>query len=124
MTTIYESVANTDLARILQGMAGAATVEPEPTDVFPGGNRPDLLITAPGRSPVAVEARRHPAANLERDAAARFALNAAEYAARHPSACSPLKKYSADTRQAVTTVPNHPIGLAGHRQLPCPPGGG
>ncbi len=76
MTTMYESVANTDLARILQGMAGAATVEPEPTDVFPGGNRPDLLITAPGRSPVAVEARRHPAANLERDAADRFAFNA------------------------------------------------
>ena len=76
MTTFYESVANTDLARILQGMAGAATVEPEPTDVFPGGKRPDLLITAPGRSPVAIEARRYPAANLEEDAAARFALNA------------------------------------------------
>ena len=76
MTTIYESVANTDLARILQGMAGPATVEPEPPDAFPGGKRPDLLITAPGRSPVAVEARRHPAAELEEDAAARFALNA------------------------------------------------
>ena len=77
MTTIYESVANTDLARILQGMAGSATVEPEPTDVFPGGNRPDLLIIAPGRSPVVIEARRTPAANLEEDAAARFAFNAA-----------------------------------------------
>ena len=73
---MYESVANTDLARILQGMAGSATVEPEPTDVFPGGKRPDLLITAPGRSPVVIEARRSPAANLEEDAAARFALNA------------------------------------------------
>ena len=60
MTTIYEPVANTDLARILQGMAGSATVEPEPPDVFSGGKRPDLLITAPGRSPVAIEARRTP----------------------------------------------------------------
>ena len=76
MTSMYEPVATTDLARILQGMSGAATVEPEPKDVFPGGRRPDLLITAPGRSPVVIEARESPADNLERDAVARFELNA------------------------------------------------
>ena len=76
MTSMYEPVANTDLARLLDGMTGPAKVEPEPQDVFPGGKRPDLLITATGRSPVVIEARRVPAANLEEDAAARFALNA------------------------------------------------
>ncbi len=76
MTSMYEPVANTDLARLLDGMTGPATVKPEPPDVFPGGKRPDLLITAEGRSPVVIEARRVPAANLEGDAAARFALNA------------------------------------------------
>ena len=75
MTSMYEPVATTDLARILQGMSGAATVEPEPKDVFPGGRRPDLLITAPGRSPVVIESREAPADNLERDAVARFGLN-------------------------------------------------
>ena len=34
MTTIYEPVANSDLVRILQRMAGPATVVPEPPDVF------------------------------------------------------------------------------------------
>ena len=76
MTSMYEPVANTDLARLLDGMTGPAKVESEPLDVFPGGKRPDLLITATGRSPVVIEARRVPAANLEGDAAARFALNA------------------------------------------------
>ena len=112
MTTIYESVANTDLARILQRMTGPVTVEPEPQDAFPGGKRPDLLITAPGRSPVAVEARQLPAANLEEDAAARFALNAviggreleAVIALRYPAgmtaldASTPLE-YAAFTRK-------------------------
>ena len=76
MTSMYEPVANTDLARLLDGITGPATVEPEPPDVFPSGKRPDLLITAPGRSPVVIEARQLPAASLEEDAAARFYLNA------------------------------------------------
>ena len=76
MTSMYESVATTDLARLLQGMTGPATVEPEPTGIFPGGRRPDILITAQGRSPVVIEARRMPADNLEEDAVARFKLEA------------------------------------------------
>ena len=77
MTSMYESVATTDLARLLQGMTGPAAVDPEPTGIFPGGRRPDILITAQGRSPVVIEARRMPADNLEEDAIARFKLEAA-----------------------------------------------
>ena len=113
MTSMYESVANTDLARVLQRMTGPATVAPEPQDAFPGGKRPDLLITAPGRSPVAVEARQLPAANLEEDAAARFALNAvirgreleAVIALRYPAGMTALNadtplEYAAFTRNS------------------------
>ena len=112
MTSMYEPVANTDLARLLDGMTGPATVEPEPPDVFPGGKRPDLLITAPGRSPVVIEARQLPAANLEEDAVARFPLHAviggreleAVIALRYPAgmtaltAATPLE-YAALTRK-------------------------
>ena len=112
MTSMYEPVANTNLARLLDGMTGPATVEPEPPDVFPGGKRPDLLITAPGRSPVVIEARQMPAANLEEDAAARFALNAviggreleAVIALRYPAGMTALNaetplEYAALTRR-------------------------
>ncbi len=121
MTSMYESVANTDLARILQRMAGPATVAPEPQDAFSGGKRPDLLITAPGRSPVAVEARQLPAANLEEDAAARFALNAviggreleAVIALRYPAGMTALDadtplEYAAFTRQTNGAVERFP----------------
>ena len=112
MTSMYEPVANTDLARLLDEMTGPATVDPEPPDVFPGGKRPDLLITAPGRSPVVIEARQLPAANLEEDAAARFALNAviggreleAVIALRYPAGMTALTdatplEYAALTRR-------------------------
>ena len=121
MTSMYESVANTDLARILQRMTGPATVAPEPQDAFPGGKRPDLLITAPGRSPVAVEARQLPAANLEEDAAARFALNAviggreleAVIALRYPAGMTALDadtplEYVAFTRKPDGAVDRFP----------------
>ena len=74
--TMYEPVATTDLARTLERMSGAAQVEPEPTHVFPGGRRPDILITADYRSPVVIEGRQIPTdrGQLERDALARFGL--------------------------------------------------
>ncbi len=117
MTTIYESVANTDLARILQRMTGPSTVAPEPQDAFPGGKRPDLLITAPGRSPVAVEARQLPAANLEEDAAARFALNAviggreleAVIALRYPAGMTALNAETPLEYAALTRKPDGDI---------------
>ncbi len=115
MTSMYEPVANTDLARLLDGMTGPATVEPEPPDVFPGGKRPDLLITAPGRSPVVIEARQMPAANLEEDAAARFALNAviggreleAVIALRYPAGMTAL---NADTPLEYAALTRKPDG--------------
>ncbi len=115
MTSMYEPVANTDLARLLDGMTGPATVEPEPPDVFPGGKRPDLLITAPGRSPVVIEARQMPAANLEEDAAARFALNAviggreleAVIALRYPAGMTAL---TADTPLEYAALTRRPGG--------------
>ena len=113
MTSMYEPVANTDLARLLDGMTGPAAVEPEPPDALPGGKRPDLLITAPGRSPVVIEARQLPAANLEEDAAARFSLGAviggreleAVIALRYPAGMTALNadtrlEYAALTRKA------------------------
>ena len=121
MTSMYEPVANTDLARLLDDMTGPATVEPEPPDVFPGGKRPDLLITAPGRSPVVIEARQLPAANLEEDAAARFALNAviggreleAVIALRYPAGMTALNagtplEYCAFTRRPDGGVDRFP----------------
>ena len=115
MTSMYEPVANTDLARLLDGMTGPATVEPEPPDAFPGGRRPDLLITAPGRSPVVIEARQMPAANLEEDAAARFALNAvigareleAVIALRYPAGMTAL---TADTPLEFAALTRRPDG--------------
>ena len=115
MTSMYEPVANTDLARLLQRMAGPATVEPEPPDALPGGKRPDLLITAPGRSPVVIEARQFPAANLEEDAAARFALNAviggreleAVIALRYPAGMTAL---DADTLLEYVAFTRRPGG--------------
>ena len=117
MTSMYEPVANTDLARLLDGMTGPATVEPEPPDVFPGGKRPDLLITAPGRSPVVIEARQMPAANLEEDAAARFALNAviggreleAVIALRYPAGMTALNAETPLEYAALTRKPG--VGL-------------
>ena len=72
---MYEPVANSKMADILQKMSGQALVEAEPQDVFPGGKRPDVLVTGTGKSPIVIEARELPATNLERDARDRFALN-------------------------------------------------
>ncbi len=113
MTTIYEPVATTDLARILQGMAGPAAVTPEPTDVFPRGKRPDLLITAPGRSPVVIEARRIPAPDLEQDAIDRFGLDAVIHgreletviALRYPAALTALNAHTPLEYAAFTRNP-------------------
>ena len=140
MTSMYEPVATTDLARLLQGMTGPATVEPEPTGVFPGGRRPDILITAQGRSPIVIEARRMPADNLEEDAVARFKLEAdiggrgleSVIALRYPAgmpaldAATPLE-YAAFTynpaNELITRFPDagwlrgRPVDLAGFARL-------
>ena len=139
MPSIYEPVATTQLAQILQTMTGPAIVAPEPKNVFPRGRRPDLLITAPGRAPIVIEARQSPADHLERDAQARFDLHASidgrpletVIALRYPETLTALDtdtplQYAAFTRNpdgAVTRFPQsgwlsgNPPDLAGLLRL-------
>ena len=72
-----EPSANNALGNILQGMLGKATVRSENTQVIQGhaGLQPDILITAPGRSPVVIEAEYDPAQNVEPEAVQRLGLN-------------------------------------------------
>ena len=137
--SIYEPVATTQLAQILQTMTGPAIVAPEPKNVFPRGRRPDLLITAPGRAPIVIEARQAPADHLERDALARFDLHASidgrpletVIALRYPETLTALDtdtplQYAAFTRNpdgAITRFPQsgwlsgNPPDLAGLLRL-------
>ena len=64
-----EPSANNALGILLQRMLGKAVVRSENTRILEGrpGLQPDVLITAPGRSPVAIEAEYDPARNVERE---------------------------------------------------------
>lgn len=59
-----EPNANNALGNLLQGMLPGSQVRSENTQAFTGrpGLKPDILITAPGRAPVVVEAEYMPAA--------------------------------------------------------------
>ena len=71
-----EPNANNALAILLRGMLSGSTVRPETTQVFPDhpGRHADVLITAPGGSPVAVEAEYEPGSEVEQDARDRLGL--------------------------------------------------
>ena len=71
-----EPSANNALGNILQGMLGKATVRSENTQVIEGhaGYHPDVLVTAPGRSPMVIEAEYDPAQNVEPEARDRLNL--------------------------------------------------
>ena len=71
-----EPNANNALAVLLRTMLSACTVRPETTQVFPDhpGRHADVLITAPGSSPVAVEAEYEPGPGVEQDARDRLGL--------------------------------------------------
>ena len=71
-----EPSANNALGNLLQAMLGKATVRSENTQVIQGhaGLQPDILVTAPGRSPVVVEAEYDPAQNVEPEATGRLNL--------------------------------------------------
>ena len=71
-----EPSANNALGNLLQGMLGKATVRSENTQIIKGhpGLRPDIVITALGRSPVVVESEYIPAATVELDARSRLGL--------------------------------------------------
>ena len=74
-----EPNANNALGILLQGMLPRSSVRSENTQAISGhpGRRPDILITAPGRSPVVVEAEYMPADEVEADAKVRLGLELA-----------------------------------------------
>ena len=71
-----EPSANNALGNLLQGMLGKAMVRSENTQIIEGhpGLRPDIVITAVGRSPVVVESEYLPAATVEEEALSRLGL--------------------------------------------------
>ena len=75
-----EPNANNALGSVLQGMMPKSHVRSENTRAISGhpGLRPDILITAPGRAPVVVEAEYMPAATVESDAKSRLGLKVAD----------------------------------------------
>ncbi len=71
-----EPSANNALGDLLRKMLHGCEVRSESTQTLIGhsGRHPDILITAPGRSPVVVEAEYEPAPEAEKDALARLGL--------------------------------------------------
>ena len=69
-----EPNANNALGNLLKAMLPRSTVGSERTRTISGqpGKRPDILITAPGRAPVVIEAEYLPAANVEPEAKERL----------------------------------------------------
>ena len=74
-----EPNANNALALVIRGMLPSCTVLPETTQVFPDhpGRHADVLITAQGSSPVAVESEYDPALEVEQDSRERLGLEVA-----------------------------------------------
>ena len=74
-----EPNANNALGALLRQMLPGCGVRYENTQTLPdfAGRRPDILITAPGRSPVVVEAEYEPAPEAEPDAQQRLGLTVA-----------------------------------------------
>ena len=71
-----EPNANNTLGDILRGMMPGCEVRSENTQTFLDhpGRHADVLIAAPGRSPVVVEAEYEPAVEVEKDASERLGL--------------------------------------------------
>ena len=72
-----ESATNVALAALLRPMLPGCAVRAEQTQTIAGhpGQHPDVLITAPGRSPVVIEAEYDPGANPEADAQPRLGVS-------------------------------------------------
>ena len=106
-----EPSANNALGNLLQAMLGKATVRSENTQVIEGhaGYHPDVLVTAPGRSPVVIEAEYDPAQNVEPEARDRLNLKVtgqtrpieAAIALRYPEAVGDSFDLSAAVREAT-----------------------
>ena len=87
-----EPQANGELRRLLDRMLPAYKVTAENTQQIVGnpGLQPDILITAPGRAPVVIEAEFMPAYGAEQEAKDRLGLEVAG-AARHIDAAIALR---------------------------------
>ena len=74
-----EPNANNALGSLLQDMLPRSQVRSENTQAISGhpGLRPDIIVTAPGRSPVVVEAEYMPARTVEPEARERLGLEVA-----------------------------------------------
>ena len=74
-----EPSANNALGSLLQDMLPRSQVRSENTQAISGhaGLRPDIIIVAPGRSPVAIEAEYMPAHTVEPEARSRLGLEVA-----------------------------------------------
>ena len=93
-----EPNANNALGSLLQEMLPRSQVRSENTQAISGhpGLRPDIILTAPGRSPVVIEAEYMPARTVEPEAKARLGLEVASngriieaaIALRYPDAIS------------------------------------
>ena len=105
-----EPNANNALGELLRGMMPGCEVRSENTQTFPDypGRHADVLIAAPGRSPVVVEAEYEPAAEVERDASERLGLRVrgqprtveAAIAVRYPR----IVEDAYDVRQVLSRV--------------------
>ena len=76
-----EPSANNAMGSLLQAMLPRSNVRSENTRAIAGhpGLQPDILITAPGSSPVVIEAEYMPAANVEAEARQRLGLETTTY---------------------------------------------
>ena len=82
-----EPNANNALGSLLQNMLSRGQVRSENTRAITGqpGLRPDIIITAPGRSPVVIEAEYMPARTVEPEATSRLGLEVAAKWCAEPS---------------------------------------
>ena len=103
-----EPAVNNSLGTLLQGMLPRSHVRSENTQAIVGhsGLRPDILITAPGRSPVVIEAEYLPAATAEVEAKERLGLDVAEDGRRIEAVIAlryPIDMGDADDLRAALT---------------------
>ena len=110
-----ESTTNVALAALLQPMLPGCVVRSELTQTIAGhpGRHPDVLITAPGRSPVVIEAEYDPGANPEADAQPRLGVSI--NAEIRPVEAAVALRYP----ETVATAPEPAYALAGARFQYC-----
>ena len=99
-----EPAVNVVLAELLRPMLPRAEVRAENTGVLATNrlSQPDILVTAPGRGPVAIEAEFMPANTVEKDALSRLGQTVAD-GAREIEAVIAVR-YPAELRDAPPNV--------------------